>query len=375
MVQRLWCDRCLSTPIMLLHGLALVVFRLITVYVLAQDSPLASESGIYDSSETPVTLPWNTYNYCNAPHVNAEHYELPPDIASMGGGKLVHVSVVMRHHKVSVSVCVCTCSLAYPPKYSPLRKRPHISIYPLTLPLPAHARQPRACRARAQSTHRVALHRSRRSPAHVRPRWGSDRARRDDAAQPSVRAYHLERVVRRGAAHPRWAFRRGSARKGVCHFCASRWHPFSDDASSPKKDLWELYHDRLGFLVAVDPTEIRVRTSTEDRTLQVAGAMLAAMDPRVSGRPWKVHTQPASVRDAVNPPRLRPSRTTDQCCAATLLDRLDGPGVPMPRRGRGARRVPSRAGVDDALADERIAQGASRRSLCHCRAQRMGQVV
>jgi len=39
-----------------------------------------------------------------------------------------------------------------------------------------------------------------------------------------------------------------------------------------------------------------VRTSTEDRTMQVAGAMLAAMDPFVAGLPWPVYTQPASVR-------------------------------------------------------------------------------
>ena len=57
----------------------------------------------------------------------------------------------------------------------------------------------------------------------------------------------------------------------------------------------------------------------------------------------------------------------------TLLDRLNGPGVPMSRRRRGARRVSSRAGVDDAPADERVAQGASTRSLWHRRTQRMGQ--
>jgi hypothetical protein len=229
-------------------------------------------------------------------------------------------------------------------------------MYPLTLPPPAHAGQPRACRARAQSTHGVALRRSRRSPVHVRPRRGGDRARRSDAARPPVRVYDLERIVRRGAAHSRWASRRGSARKGVSR--ASHRHPFPLTRPPPpkKKDLWGLYHDRLGFLAAVDSTEIRVRTSTEDRTLQVAGAMLGAMDQRVSGRPWNVHTQPASVRD---PPRLRPSQATDSCRAATLPDRLDGPGVPMPRRERGARRVPSRAGVDDAPADERAAQGAS----------------
>jgi 2-phosphoxylose phosphatase len=67
------------------------------------------------------------------------------------------------------------------------------------------------------------------------------------------------------------------------------------------QDLWELYHDRLGFLDAVDPCEIWIRTSTEDRTMQVAGAMLAAMDPQRAGQPWAVHTQPASVRPPHNP--------------------------------------------------------------------------
>jgi hypothetical protein len=94
---------------MLLHRVVLILFlRLIPLAVFAQHSPLASESGVYHSSNTPPTLPWNTYNYCNAPHVNAGHYELPPHITSMGGGKLVHVSVVMRHHKVSVAECVAS---------------------------------------------------------------------------------------------------------------------------------------------------------------------------------------------------------------------------------------------------------------------------
>jgi len=88
---------------MLLHGAVFVLFLIPTGIVARQPhSALASESGVYDSSETPPTLPWNIYNYCNAPHVNAAHYDLP-DIASMGGGKLVHVSVVTRHHKVCAS--------------------------------------------------------------------------------------------------------------------------------------------------------------------------------------------------------------------------------------------------------------------------------
>ena len=75
----------------------------------APESPgLASASGIYNSSETPQNLPWNTYNFCNAPHVNAAHYELPPQAttAGVGDAQLLHVSVVMRHHKVRPGVTV-----------------------------------------------------------------------------------------------------------------------------------------------------------------------------------------------------------------------------------------------------------------------------
>lgn len=51
---------------------------------------------IYDSSATPNHLPFNTYNYCNAPHVSAAHYEHP----AVHGTVLKHVTLVMRHHKV-----------------------------------------------------------------------------------------------------------------------------------------------------------------------------------------------------------------------------------------------------------------------------------
>jgi hypothetical protein len=66
----------------------------------AAESPgLASASGVYNSSETPPNHPWNTYNFCNAPHVNAAHYEFPPQ-ATAGVAQLLHASVIMRHHKV-----------------------------------------------------------------------------------------------------------------------------------------------------------------------------------------------------------------------------------------------------------------------------------
>lgn len=51
--------------------------------------------GVYNSSKTPDGLPWNAYNYCNAPHVSLAHYHEPEYDA-----ELVHVIVVMRHHKV-----------------------------------------------------------------------------------------------------------------------------------------------------------------------------------------------------------------------------------------------------------------------------------
>ena len=65
-----------------------------TATVVAQG--LASADGVYDSSTTPSSLPWNTYNYCNAPHVNAAHYTRP----NVTGAKLVYMNAVIRHHKV-----------------------------------------------------------------------------------------------------------------------------------------------------------------------------------------------------------------------------------------------------------------------------------
>ena len=57
---------------------------------------IASAAGVYDSSTTPAGLPWNTYNYCNAPHVNVAHYTMP----NASDAKLVYMNVVIRHHKV-----------------------------------------------------------------------------------------------------------------------------------------------------------------------------------------------------------------------------------------------------------------------------------
>lgn len=63
------------------------------------ESNMSMDAGVYTTSTTPPTLPWNTYNYCNAPHVNADHYSTP---AHNEEAELVYLNVVMRHHKVRV---------------------------------------------------------------------------------------------------------------------------------------------------------------------------------------------------------------------------------------------------------------------------------
>lgn len=54
-------------------------------------------TGVYNTSKTPESLPWNTYNYCNAPHVNIAHYYEP---TKDDGAELIYMNVIMRHHKV-----------------------------------------------------------------------------------------------------------------------------------------------------------------------------------------------------------------------------------------------------------------------------------
>ena len=138
-----------------------------------------------------------------------------------------------------------------------------------------------------------------------------------------------------------------------------------------QKDLWELYHDRLGLVGAVEPSEIWVRTSTEDRTMQVAGAMLAAMDPLVAGLPWPVYTEPASVSPC--------SRVSDMLNLLNNLtrhpDRLSRPSISMSRRDCGARSIPIRASLDGSPRRKCVSQSASGHCLWHSWAQCLGQLV
>ena len=63
-----------------------------------------------------------------------------------------------------------------------------------------------------------------------------------------------------------------------------------------------MYHDQLGFLSAVSEDDILIRTSTEPRTMQVAGGILFGMDESTAqaGKRWKVVTQPSAVSIRLN---------------------------------------------------------------------------
>lgn len=62
---------------------------------------ICSSTGVYNTSFTPANLPWNTYNYCNAPHVNAAHYEVPGNTPN---ATLVYLNTLIRHHKVNAVI-------------------------------------------------------------------------------------------------------------------------------------------------------------------------------------------------------------------------------------------------------------------------------
>ena len=68
-----------------------------------------------------------------------------------------------------------------------------------------------------------------------------------------------------------------------------------EDARKHGRDLWSVYHDKLGFLRSVDSNEIYFRTGPNDRTNQVASALLAGMQPSLAHSEFTVYTEPAPV--------------------------------------------------------------------------------
>ncbi|OBZ74558.1 ER membrane protein complex subunit 1 [Grifola frondosa] len=96
------------------------------------------------------------------------------------------------------------------------------------------------------------------------------------------------------------------------------WHPFLsqiwngtcdegqltqeglEDAVRHGRDFWSVYADKVGFLHSVNEKDIFIRTSTETRTMQVAGGLLTGMDPAVASRTFPVTTQPSPI-DSIPP--------------------------------------------------------------------------
>ena len=127
--------------------------------------------------------------------------------------------------------------------------------------------------------------------------------------------------------------------------------------------LWELYHGRLGLVEAPRSKEVWVRTSMEDHTMQIAGAMLGAMGTVTW--PWAVYTRPSSVRALCFLPL--------GCVRAdTPADRLARAGVHVSRRQCNAQRVQRGASVEHLSESARLK--ARRCRVQHCGARRMAQL-
>ncbi|TFY63637.1 hypothetical protein EVJ58_g3134 [Rhodofomes roseus] len=89
LVQARWLGFILQFP-------ARTVLALSTDPEIPVYNGVCSTTGVYNTSFTPANLPWNTYNYCNAPHINAAHYEAPDNAPD---ATLVYLNAVIRHHK------------------------------------------------------------------------------------------------------------------------------------------------------------------------------------------------------------------------------------------------------------------------------------
>ncbi|KAI5117269.1 hypothetical protein M0805_000999 [Coniferiporia weirii] len=188
-------------------------------------------NGVYNSSVTPPNLPWNTYNYCNAPHVVPARYAAPTNVP---GSELVYMNVMIRHHK-----------------------RTPDNLYPQEAEL--------------------------NPPAG----WDCTNFLQMNYGGGTARVFHETDV-------PSWHPFISQFWNGTCDMGQLTAGGLAD-AVAHGKDFWSVYHDKVGFLDRVDEADILVRTSTEPRTFQVAGGILYGMDPSTATKTWKVFTQPSTI--------------------------------------------------------------------------------
>ncbi|KAH9927379.1 phosphoglycerate mutase-like protein [Amylocystis lapponica] len=205
---------------------------------------LSSPKGVYNSSVTPASLPWNTYNYCNAPHVNAAHYSVPEDAP---GATLVYANAVIRHHK-----------------------RTPDNLYPEENALNAVA-------------------------------WNCSAMHQYSYGGGTGRVFHETYT-------PAWHPFLSEIWNGTCDE-GQLTQEGLEDAVLHGKDFWSVYSDELGFLQTVNEDDIFIRTSTETRTFQVAGGLLAGMDSSMATRSFPVTTQPSPANSI---PPAYPCPNADQ---------------------------------------------------------------
>ncbi|EIN05099.1 phosphoglycerate mutase-like protein [Punctularia strigosozonata HHB-11173 SS5] len=197
-------------------------------------------TGVYNSSVTPSSLPWNTYNYCNAPHVKVAHYSEP----KTGDAELVYMNVMFRHHKARPS-------------------RTPDNLYP------------------------------NENVLNPFSGWDCSDFIQLNYASGTAVVFH-ETVI--PADHP---------------FLSQIWNGTCDagqftagglaDAVKHGQDFWSVYSHKLGFLKTVNQKDMYIRTSTEDRTQQVASGLLFGMDPNIvkSSKKWPLRTQPSNIDSLV----------------------------------------------------------------------------
>lgn len=202
--------------------------------------------GVFTSSVTPASLPWDTYNYCNASHVNANHYERPPQAKD---AKLVFVNVVQRHHK-----------------RTPDNLYPDENVFN-----PASGWD---CSNYQQISYGV----------------GADQ----DA---NLQGHGIYRKIENPSWHPLnsiiW---NGTCDQGTLTADGLR------DSIQHGRDFWSVYGPwgRNPLLhQGINQRDVYFRTSNSARTYQVSGGLLTGMDGWTSPGNFPVHTQPSNMDDIV----------------------------------------------------------------------------
>ncbi|SPO26984.1 related to acid phosphatase [Ustilago trichophora] len=202
--------------------------------------------GVFNSSTTPAGLPWDTYNYCNAPHVNAQHYERPPQAKD---AKLVFVNVVQRHHK-----------------RTPDNLYPQENIFN-----PASGWD-------CSNYHQISY---------------SVGAKQDAELQ----GHGIYRKIENPSWHPLnpiiW---NGTCDQGMLTADGLR------DSINHGRDFYSVYGPwgkNPLLLRGVNTNDVYFRSSNSDRTYQVSGGLIAGMNGHNSPGNFPVHQQPSNMDDIV----------------------------------------------------------------------------